>query len=358
VYFFEKEGVVRRFVKFATLLLFVFSFGVAQAQFRPLKPNPADRANRPPTNPEEVSEAIVTDSGAIISMDVRVVNVLASVRDRKGRYIRDLKREDFGLREDKQPQEIRYFSADAELPLTVGIIIDVSVSQDALLEEEKRSARAFIDHMIREQDLAFVISFGPDTRLEQDLTSSKSRLAKALGDLHIRGGSYSPVTPGTNPNSTPRGTVMFDAVYLAAKEVLRPAVGRKAIILITDGIDQGSKVEIEEALREAHVSDVVIYSILHYDMGFYGPFGLGTADYDLGKLCKDTGGTLFKPKRGQSLSEIFDEIEEELRNQYSIGYTPANLEQDGSFREIDLRVKKRGLRVQTRKGYYAVPDAN
>jgi VWFA-related protein len=348
---------MRKYVWLATLLFFLFALGAASAQFRPLKPNPADRAKTPTPAKAGDSDAIITDSGAIISMDVRVVNVLATVRDRRGQYIRNLTREDFELRENKDAQEIRYFSADSELPLTVGIVIDVSVSQEALIEEEKRSARAFIDHMVRDQDLAFVISFGPDTRLEQDLTSSKNLLTKSLRNLHVRGASYSPVTPGTNPTSTPRGTVLFDAVYLAAKEVLRPAVGRKAIILITDGIDQGSQMTIEEALREAHISDAVIYSILHYDMGFYGPFGLGTADYDLGKLCKETGGTLFKPKRNQPLSEIFDQIEEELRNQYSIGYTPTNLEQDGTFRQIDLKVKQRGLRVQTRKGYYAVPDS-
>jgi len=327
---------------------------VSTAQFKPLKPNPADRAATLP--PAQSRDAIVSDSGAIISMDVQVVNILASVRDKKGRFIPNLTKEDFQIKESGKLQEIRYFSSESNLPLTLGLIIDVSVSQENLIEEEKRSAQAFIEQVIDENDLAFVISFGPDTRLEQDLTSSRRSLTKSLNNIQIRGASYSPVTPGTNPTSTPRGTVLFDAVYLAAKEMLRPAVGRKAIVLITDGIDQGSKVDINVALREAHLSDVVVYSILHYDMSFYGPFGLGTADYDLGKMAKETGGTLFKPKRNQPLSEIFGDIQNELRNQYSIGYTPTDSSQDGSFRQIELKTSQKGMKVQTRKGYYAVKD--
>jgi VWFA-related protein len=323
------------------------------AQFKPLKPNPADRAKPPAAQP---ADAVITDSGAVISMDVQVVNVLASVRDKAGRFVPGLSKEDFVLKESGKVQDIRYFAAESDVPLTLGLIIDVSVSQENLIEEEKRSAEAFIEQVIDDNDLAFVITFGPDTRLEQDLTSSRRLLSKSLQDLQVRGGSYSPVTPGTNPTSTPRGTVLFDAVYLAAKEMLRPVPGRKAIILITDGMDQGSKVSIEEALREAHISDVVVYSILHYDMGYYGPFSLGTADYDLGKMARETGGTLFKPRRNQPLSDIFEAIQEELRNQYSIGFTPTNPEQDGSFRRIELSVKQKGMKVQTRRGYYAVKD--
>ncbi|MCW5962918.1 MAG: VWA domain-containing protein [Bryobacterales bacterium] len=335
------------------LAIFLILAGAAYSQFKPLKPNPADRA-KPPAS--EAQDAIITDSGAIISMDVQVVNILASVRDRKGKFVSDLSKENFVLKEDGKPQEIRYFSAEANLPLTLGLIIDVSVSQENLIEEEKRSAQAFIEHVIDDNDLAFVITFGPDTRLEQDLTSSRRLLTKSLQNVQVRGAAYSPVTPGTNPNSVPRGTVLFDAVYLAANEILRPTVGRKALVLITDGIDQGSKVDINAALREAQLSDVVVYSILHYDMGFYGPFSLGTADYDLGKMARETGGTLFKPKRNQPLSEIFQAIQDELRNQYSIGYTPTNSNQDGSFRQIDLSTAQKGLKVQTRRGYYAVKD--
>lgn len=342
-----------RRAQFILLSLLAFAL-VGFGQFKPLKPNPADRAK--PPNAQASSDAVITDSGAIISMDVQVVNILASVRDRKGKFIRELTKDDFVLKEDGKAQEIRYFSSESNLPLTLGLIIDVSVSQENLIEEEKRSAQAFIEQVIDDNDLAFVITFGPDTRLEQDLTSSRRLLTRSLNNIQVRGGTYAPVTPGTNPTSTPRGTVLFDAVYLAAKDMLRTAVGRKAIILITDGVDQGSKVDIKEALREAHLSDVVVYSILHYDMGFYGPFSLGTADYDLGKLSKETGGTLFKPKRRQPLNDIFEEIQDELRNQYSIGYTPSNPEQDGSFRQIDLSVKPRGLKVQARKGYYAVKD--
>lgn len=343
----------RKFVLFAAFCLALFATA-AFAQFKPLNPSPAEVAKGKVPPPADGPDAVITDSGAVISLDVQVVNVFASVRDKKGRYINTLAKDDFILKEDGKAQDIKYFTSESNLPLTLGIIFDVSVSQENLLDEEKRSAKAFVDSVITEKDLAFVISFGPDSRLEQDLTSSHRMLAKAIGDLEIRGGVYSPVTPGTNPTSTPRGTVLYDAVYVAAKDMLRTPVGRKAIILITDGLDQGSKVKIDEALREAQLSDVVVYSILHYDSSFHGPFGRGTADYDLGKMAKETGGTLFKPKRNESLHGIFGEIQEQLRNQYSIGYTPTNPATDGSYRKIDLNTKTKGLKVQTRNGYYAV----
>ncbi|MCZ2153920.1 MAG: VWA domain-containing protein [Bryobacterales bacterium] len=324
----------------------------AGAQFKPLKPNPADAVGEKPPSHADSRDAVITDSGAVISMDVEVVNVFASVRDRSGRYVNTLSKDDFELKEDGKPQEIKYFAAESNLPLTLGIIFDVSVSQENLIDEEKRSAKAFIRSVVGDKDLAFVISFGPDSRLEQDLTASKSLLEKAIDRLEIRGGVYSPVTPGTIPTGTPRGTVLYDAVYVAAKEMLRNPVGRKAIILLTDGVDQGSKVKIEDALREAQLSDVVIFSIFHFDPLFQA-FMRGTADYDLGKMSKETGGTLFKPKRNQPLSEFFDEIQAQLRNQYSLGYTPNNPKQGNDYHKIDLAVNQKGLKVQTRKGYYS-----
>lgn len=337
-------------------LLLVVSAAIAAAQFKPLNPNPAEVARGKVPPPADSPDAVITDSGAVISLDVQVVNVFASVRDKNGRYISNLKKDDFELKEDGKEQQIKYFASESNLPLTLGIIFDVSVSQENLIDEEKRSAQAFVQSVIGEKDLAFVISFGPDVRLEQDLTSSKTRLARSIKDLEVRGAAYSPMTPGTIPSGTPRGTVLYDAVYLAAKDVLRPTVGRKALILITDGLDQGSRVDIDEALREAQLSDTVVFSILHYDSGFHGPFGRGTADYDLGKMAKETGGTLFKPKRNGGLNSIFDEIQDHLRNQYSIGYTPENSEQDGEYRKIELDAKQRGLKVQTRRGYYAVKN--
>ncbi|MCC6265488.1 MAG: VWA domain-containing protein [Bryobacterales bacterium] len=346
----------RRLLRFAAVILSL-SAPLAFAQFKPLKPNPVETAKGKVPPPADSPGAVITDSGAIISMDVEVVNVFASVRDKQGRFINNLTKDDFVLKEDGALQEIKYFASESNLPLTLGIIFDVSVSQENLIEEEKRSAKAFIESVVGEKDLAFVISFGPDSRLEQDLTSSKSLLSKAIDKMEVRGGVYSPVTPGTNPNGTPRGTVLYDSVYVAARDMLRNTVGRKAIILLTDGVDQGSKVEIEEALREAQLSDVVIYSILHFDPTFQ-PFMRGTADYDLGKMSKETGGTLFKPKRNQPLTVFFDEIQQQLRNQYSIGYTPVNQKTDRSYHKIDLDVKPNGLKVQTRRGYYSEKSAN
>ncbi|MCL4783636.1 MAG: VWA domain-containing protein [Bryobacterales bacterium] len=346
----------RRFLSVAALILSLTA-ALAYAQFKPLKPNPVETAKGKTPPAADEPGAVITDSGAIISMDVEVVNVFASVRDKHGRFVNTLTKDDFILKEDGTPQEIKYFASESSLPLTLGIIFDVSVSQENLIEEEKRSAKAFIDSVIGPKDLAFVISFGPDSRLEQDLTSSKSLLSKAIDRMEVRGGVYSPVTPGTNPNGTPRGTVLYDSVYVASRDMLRNPVGRKAIILLTDGVDQGSKVKIEEALREAQLSDVVIYSIFHFDPSFQ-PFMRGTADYDLGKMAKETGGTLFKPKRNQPLNVFFDEIQQQLRNQYSIGYTPRDQKTDRSYHKIDLDAKPGGLKVQTRRGYYSEKSVN
>lgn len=346
----------RRLCLSAAVILSLFA-SLTMAQFKPLKPDPAESANGKAPPKAGGPDAVITDSGAIISMDVEVVNVFASVRDKNGRFINNLTKDDFVLKEDGTQQEIKYFASESNLPLTLGIIFDVSVSQENLIEEEKRSAKAFINSVVGDKDLAFVISFGPDSRLEQDLTSSKSLLSKSIDRLEVRGGVYAPVTPGTIPSGTPRGTVLYDSVYVASKDMLRTPVGRKAIILLTDGVDQGSKVQIEEALREAQLSDVVIYSIFHFDPTFQA-FMRGTADYDLGKMAKETGGTLFKPKRNQGLSTFFDEIQEQLRNQYSIGYTPNNPKGDRDYHKIDLETKPKGLKVQTRKGYYSAKSAN
>ena len=306
-------------------------------------------AQKPAPPPEQVP---------VIKVEVDVVNVLCSVRDKNGRLITDLSKEDFELYEDDQRQEIRYFSRETDLPLTLGLLVDVSRSQERLIEQEKRAAAQFLSQVLRKKDLAFLISFGPDVQLEQDLTNSQRLLRAALEGLRVRS-DPSGLYPGPVPTATkPRGTVLFDAVYLAAEEKLRAEVGRKAMVVISDGVDMGSRVKLADAIRAAHRADAIIYSIYFFDPGAYRGFWGGVSDRDLKTMSEETGGRLFRVGRNRPLKSIFEEIQQELRSQYSLGYTPTNTVRDGKFRRIEIRTRRKDLRVQARKGYYAEPPAS
>jgi VWFA-related protein len=298
------------------------------------------------------------EQAPVIKVEVDVVNVLCSVRDKNGRLITDLSKEDFELYEDGQRQEIRYFSRETDLPLTLGLLVDVSRSQERLIEQEKRAAAQFLSQVLRKKDLAFLISFGPDVQLEQDLTNSQRLLRAALEGLRVRS-DPSGLYPGPVPTATkPRGTVLFDAVYLAAEEKLRAEVGRKAMVVISDGVDMGSRVKLADAIRAAHRADAIIYSIYFFDPGAYRGFWGGVSDRDLKTMSEETGGRLFRVGRNRPLESIFEEIQQELRSQYSLGYTPTNTVRDGKFRRIEIRTRRKDLRVQARKGYYAEPPAS
>lgn len=293
----------------------------------------------------------------VIRVEVDVVNVYFTVRDGKGRLVNDLGKDDFELYEDGKRQEIRYFSRESDLPLTLGLLVDVSRSQERLIEQEKRAAEQFFARVLRKQDLAFLISFGPDVVLELDLTNSQRLLRAALEGLRVRvdpTGLYRGPVPTV---AKPRGTVLFDAVYLAAREKLAAEVGRKALVLITDGVDVGSRVKLADAIEAAQKADAIIYSVYFFDPSAYRGIWVGASDRDLRTMSEETGGRLFRVSRNTTLAAIFDEIEQELRSQYSLGYTPSNAVRDGKFRRIEIRTRRKDLRVQARKGYYAVPPA-
>ncbi len=292
-----------------------------------------------------------------IKVDVDVVSLLCSVRDKKGALIADLTKDDFEVFEDGKKQTIRYFNRETDLPLTIGLLVDVSVSQEGLISAERRAASQFFSQVLGKKDVAFLISFGSEAELLQDYTNSQKLLRAALEGLRVVS-TPTGIMPGPVPTaSQPRGTILFDAVYLAANEKLRGEVGRKAIILITDGVDQGSRVKLTEAVEAAHKSDAIIYSIYYYDAGFYrgrGGFGFGGSDGDLRRMSEETGGRLMKVDRKRPLEDIFNDIQRELRSQYAIGYTPSNSAKDGSFRRLEIRPRNRDLKVQARKGYYAL----
>lgn len=296
---------------------------------------------------------------APITVDVNVVNILASVRDKRGALVSNLDKTDFTVLEDGKPQEIKYFTRETDLPLTIGLLVDVSRSQENLIDIERNAASQFFANMLRKKDEAFLISFGEEAELLQDYTSSPRLLEEGLRQLRVSS-AVGGLHPGPVPTvGQPRGTVLYDAVYLAATEKLRGEVGRKVMVLITDGNDQGSRLTRSQAIEAAQKADAVIYSIDYLDPTAYGPFGFGGGggEGELRRMSDETGGRVFKVDRKHTLPEIFKEIQDEMRSQYAIGYTPANDVKDGSYRRLDIRMDNKDLKVQARKGYYATkPD--
>jgi len=302
-----------------------------------------------------------TDESASIKVDVDVVSVLTSVRDKKGTLIPNLEEKDFTILEDGKPQTIKYFSRETDLPLTIGLLVDVSGSQRNLIDVERNAASQFFGQVLKKKDLAFLISFGEDCELLQDSTGSPRLLTEGLGQLRVNSGVQG-LHPGPVPTaSQPRGTVLFDAVYLAANDKLKTEVGRKVIVVISDGVDQGSRLSINQAIEAAQKADTVIYGIEYYDASAYGGGGImfgGGGGGTLKKMAEETGGHAFKVDRKNTLAQVFKEIQDEMRSQYAIGYTPTNELKDGGYRKLDIKLANKDLKAQARKGYYAIkPDS-
>jgi len=285
-----------------------------------------------------------------IRVDVDIVNVLCTVRTKNAGLIGNLTKEDFTMFENGQQHDIKYFAKETDLPLTLGLLVDVSRSQEALIEVEKQAAYRFFGDVLREKDQAFLISFGSESELLQDYTNSRKLLQKGLDELRVNS-AVGGLHPGPVPTmNTPRGTVLWDTVYLGAAEQLKGQVGRKALIVITDGVDQGSRYRLEQAIKAAQIADAIVYGIVYTDPRYAGWGG----DGDLRRLATETGGRTMRVDRKHTLQDIFKEIQEELRTQYSLGYTPKNSNKDGSFRKIDIKTRDKDMKVQARKGYFAV----
>lgn len=292
-----------------------------------------------------------------IKVDVNVVNVLFSVRDKRNGLIGNLEKNDFTVFEDGKQQTVTAFNRESNLPLTMGLLVDVSKSQENLIDVEQRAATQFFRQVLRDKDQAFLISFGQDSELLQDYTNSAKLLQSGLSKLRVDAPAMASVpgplsNPGPVPTmNNPRGTVLYESVYLAANEKLKGEVGRKALIIITDGMDQGSRIKINEAIEAAHRADAIIYGIYYVDRGMYG-WG-GASDSYLKRMAEETGGRVFHIDRKTTLNEAFTQLQEELRSQYAISYTPANDKKDNTFRRIEIRPNQKDYKVQARRGYYA-----
>ncbi len=300
-----------------------------------------------------------------LKVNVEVVQLFFNVKDKHGALIPSLTKDDFEISEDSKPQTIKYFKAESDLPLTLGILIDTSGSQQRVLEMEKMVGGSFLESTLRPKDEAFVISFDVDANLLQDFTNSIHNLKRALNEARINtggigcagSGPIGPQGPLPCPSTGQRGTVLYDAVYLASNDVLSKEVGRKAMILLTDGQDEGSRLKIKDAIEAAQKADTICYVLLIADRGFYGMAGgFYGGDSAMKKLTQETGGRMIEVgNKIEKLKQAFEQISQELRSQYNIGYTPTNTARDGSFRKVQIHSKQGDYKIQARAGYYAMP---
>ena len=294
------------------------------------------------------AQAAPDQDAATFSADVKVVNVLASVRNKKNEIVRDLTKDDFVLLENGRPQTIRYFSRESDLPLTVGLMIDTSMSQARVLEAERTASFRFLDQVLRDaKDKLFVMQFDLAVLLRQPLTSSRRELEAILPYVD---------TPTRHELSmqTGGGTLLYDAIVEASNTVLKTQSNRKAMVVLSDGVDFGSTATLNDAVEAAQRADTLIYSILFSDEAFPSfPFRSTDGRGALLRLSKDTGASFFEVTKKQGIEQIYQAIEEELRSQYNLGFISDRPNEISEFRTLKVSTKQKGLAVQSRERYWA-----
>jgi VWFA-related protein len=327
------------------------------------------------------------------SAELREVTVYATVRDKHGKIVPNLTKDDFELKEDGRPQGIRYFARESSLPLTLGLVVDTNSSQRRMLDQERAASYSFLDQILRAgKDRAFLIHFDREVELLQDLTSSRQKLQSALALLQTpespemrrdnregRPGDDG-VGSGQNPRHGQRrgSTLLYDAIYLASNDMMKKETGRKALLVLSDGVDIGSHENLGQAIEAAQRANTIVYTILLTDAQGYdhnrgfsgggigrrggvgGPFPgrIPRAQRPDGKkvldrVATETGGQLFQVSKKLPVDAIYAQIGEELRNEYSVAYTPDRTDPGPGYHTIQLTTKKRGLIVQARGGYYS-----
>lgn len=363
----------------ASLLFISLTMGGARAQEQPQQQPQTDGQDksRPrrageqtsPQQPQPKSDApnddvTLQDDDEVVRVDTDLTNILFTAVDKQKRFITTLRKEDVRVLEDGQPQDIFTFQQQADLPLSLAIVIDTSVSEEMTLPIEKEAASAFVDAVIRpSKDEAAVLTFTGQTTLELGLTGSISRIRRALDRVefvapsgYIGGGA----TVGTPPISDTQqmlagSTAVWDAIWVTADEVLSETSDktRRAIILLTDGVDSSSQKKMDEAIERAIKSDVLIYAI-----GIGDNYRGGIDKGALRKVSERTGGRAFFPEDDADLHAAFAQIQRELREQYLVAYSPTNKNRDGSFRKVQIEVvnpelRKLNLKLTYRQGYFA-----
>jgi VWFA-related protein len=288
--------------------------------------------------------------GPVIRTQVNLVNLFVTVRDKSKRIVTDLKQDDFKVSEDNQPQQIAFFSKEVTLPITLALLLDTSGSEQYMLPSIQDAGGRFIERVLRKGDEALVMSFDSDVDLLSDFTDDRGQIERAIRKARINvpsGGSIGN-NPGPVGSRQITGTAFYDAIYLACNEKLNTEAGRKAIVIVSDAQDEGSKVRLEEAVEAAQRTDTVVHILLVGDPRF-GGVNTGVAH----KITEETGGRTIVVNSEKHMAEAFDQISEELRSQYTLGYYPTNTAHDGKFRKIKVDMSNHDLKVLARKGYYA-----
>jgi VWFA-related protein len=340
----------------ALLVALPLSCAAGWAQLAP-SPDEAPVSTAPPAPQEE--------SVATFKLNVNLVDVFFTVKDKAGNLVPHLNKDDCTITEDKEPQKLKSFVAETQQPLTLGILLDTSGSQQRVLPLEQEVGSQFLARVLRQKDEAFLLSFDVNVDLLQDFTNSSRLLTHAMdkAEINTAGGNGAAGIPGAGGGTVPtigapKGTVLYDAVYLASNEKMNQESGRKAMILLTDGEDEGSNHKIQNAIAAAQRSNVLVYVILIADRVFYGDWGYSGFSA-MKKMTEETGGRLIDVgNNGKKLEAAFQQIEDELRTQYVASYTPSNTKLDGSFRHLGVECRGDGMKVQVRKGYYATPPQN
>jgi VWFA-related protein len=279
-----------------------------------------------------------------IRVQVNLVDLFATVRDKKTKQIiSSLEQNDFKITEDGAEQKISFFARESTLPITLGLLIDTSGSETSTLGAEQEAAVRFLSRVLRKGDLAMVVSFDTDSDLLADLTDDQGRLDRAINRARIN----APSAQGPLAQTIP-GTVFYDAVYAACHDRLAEEAGRKAIVVLTDAQDEGSTLKVQDAIEAAQRTDTVVHILLIADP-HYGGGNESVAK----KLTDETGGRTIVVRNEKNLQQAFDQISEELRSQYTLGYYSTNSAHDGSYRKIKVDTTRKDLDVLTRRGYYA-----
>ncbi|HKP88015.1 MAG TPA: VWA domain-containing protein [Blastocatellia bacterium] len=340
----------------AVILILAVAFSsIAPANIaRGQQPNPPASGQQKTQKDKKPAEDEAPQDDQIITLGTELVTVPFNVTDKKNHYITDLGKDDVEVLEDNKPQQVFSFERQTDLPITIAMVIDVSISEEATLPYEKEAGKRFFSRVLRpKKDLGAVITFEGDATLVQGLTSDPERIQRALDEVRITAAgavARSGVgTPPINGDSRAGSTAIWDAVYSVSTDLLSREAGRRVIILITDGQDTSSRVKMREAIERTWRKEVIIYSIGIGDPG-YGGVDSGS----LKKIASETGGRAFFPRNETDLDEAFKQIDEDLRTQYLLAYTSTNGSKDGSFRTIQLRVKSRkDMVVRHRRGYFA-----
>ena len=328
----------------------VWALAAGAAAQEPAQQSPQQSAPKPPQQSAQQGD----QQTPTIRTEVGLVNIFATVRDKKKQIIPTLKKENFRIFENEQEQKVAFFSAETALPVTLGLLIDTSGSEQNRLPAEQEAATRFLNRVLRKGDEAMVISFDVDVDLLSDFTDDRAQLDRAIRSARINAPMVSMTNPGPLPPESRtrglRGTAFYDAIWTACGEKLATEAGRKALVIITDADDQGSKVRVEEAIEAAERTNTVVHILLVHDPGF------GWRPDIAHKIADATGGRVIEVSSEKHLQEAFDQISEELRSEYTLGYYPTNAARDGKFRKIKVETTDTDLKVLARKGYYAPKD--